>query len=86
MHSCSGAIDGADSHHFTYFSTGFVRNVKRAEIDLDIDNTGSSKKGGRQSIDLSQVKRRSTAFPEEIKGEPQVILVKGDIIQISKQR
>ena len=39
----------------------------------------------RKEVDLNEVNMVS-AIPEEVASEPQMVLVKGDVIQISSQR
>ena len=81
----------------TKTSTGFQREVKRVvdgnALDLtfnkallDQDNTQKSTTSDSDStVDLKQCVY-GERLPADLKGEPQMVLVKGDIVQISKQR
>jgi len=68
-------------------ATGFERAIKRVVIDSDIEQPAPS-----DSIEIKPVKvDLSTVcygeeLPNDLQGEPQVVLVKGDVMQISKQR
>jgi len=59
----------------TKIATGFVRDISRMEEFCDDD----------KEIDLEKVEI-SDKIPDELVGEPQMVLVEGDIIQISSQR
>ena len=65
--------------------TGFKREVQRIPVDMPIDQTESSdSSSSNQEVDLGKV-RLVPALPRELKSEPQMVLVKGDVIQISKK-
>ena len=58
-------------------ATGFKRNVQRlVETSFDGDEPKSV------SVHIKKV----NSFPKELEGEPKMVLVKNDIVQISKQR
>ncbi|KAG7341246.1 receptor family ligand binding protein [Nitzschia inconspicua] len=62
-------------------STGFVRNVMRWQEPPKKENSIISGTD-LESTDGSQ----SLEFPMELHGEPQMVLVEGDVVQVSKQR
>ena len=62
-------------------ATGFVRSVQRLVESSSLQ--GNAKPG--DATDSAQVTIGET-LPEDLKKEPQIVLVPGDVIQISKQR
>ena len=74
-------------------ATGFKRAIKRVvidsyiELDSDIEQPASSDSIEIKpvEVDLSTV-CYGEELPNDLQGEPQVVLVKGDVMQISKQR
>lgn len=67
----------------TKVQTGFQREVQRL---VDVGQQQSSRGlSDRKEVDLDEVNMVG-AIPEEVASEPQMVLVKGDIIQISSQR
>jgi len=61
----------------TKATTGFKRKVARFE---------ETKESSRSTIDRSQIHGDVRDLPFDLQGEPQMVLVTGDVIQISKQR
>lgn len=59
-------------------STGFQRHVKRVVESAQPEEAPTE-------IDLNQI-RKGDALPDDLSGEPQMVLVEGDIVQISSQR
>jgi hypothetical protein len=83
--SCSplpGYIVDFDEMIQTKVATGFERAVQRmVENDgINVDIEAQTKE-----VDLANVKV-GDALPEELRGEPQMVLVTGDVLQISTQR
>lgn len=64
----------------TKTSTGFQRAVQRV-----VNGHTDAKENDRNEIDLTSTQFGSY-LPEELHGEPQIVLVKGDVLQISTQR
>jgi ABC-type branched-subunit amino acid transport system substrate-binding protein len=62
----------------TKVATAFVRDVQRLVV-------GGTVEDEEKELDLSTVQMGS-ALPDELEEEPQMVLVEGDIVQISKQR
>ena len=60
-------------------STSFTRKVRRVVVDDD------SSAGGSTEIDLSDVEV-GDSLPMDLEGEAQIVLVKGDVVQVSKMR
>ena len=58
-------------------STGFTRKVQRVVVEEESAQP--------QQIDLSEIQFGNN-LPDDLKDEPQMILVEGDVIQISKER
>ena len=65
----------------TKTATGFQRSVQRL---VQVANT-ESVQARLDKMDLSQAKF-GDQLPPDLKGEPQMVLVKGDVLQISSQR
>jgi hypothetical protein len=65
----------------TKVTTGFTRKVQRVvQKPITQDDNDKSKE-----LDLGKV-QIGGALPDELAGEPQMVLVMGDVVQISKQR
>jgi Receptor family ligand binding region/Poly(ADP-ribose) polymerase catalytic domain/WWE domain len=62
-------------------STGFVRNVMRWE---ESSRKAVSITSGTDADSTDAL--QNTEFPIELRGEPQMVLVEGDVVQVSKQR
>jgi hypothetical protein len=63
----------------TQTATGFQRDVQR------VVECASQQDHGPKTIDLKDAQVGET-LPSDIRKEPQMVLVKGDVVQISKQR
>ena len=63
----------------TKLATGFRRNVQRLVQKVDPEEAAHHK------LDLEEA-QLGAHLPEDLGNEPQMILVVGDIVQISKQR
>ena len=81
----------------TNLATGYTREVQRLSNDDHIDSTSAtvtsataSNSSGQDSIEQFKVDlgdaKLGQPLPIELAGEPQMVLVKGDIIQLAKQR
>jgi len=72
-------------------ATGFERAVKRVVVDPSSAATvGSSFSANQPDLSKARTVDLSTArygeqLPDDIRNEPQVVLIEGDIIQVSKQ-
>lgn len=64
----------------TKVATGFKREVQRL-----VQESVSDQDNERQEIDVSEA-QIGDLLPKDLQNEPQMVLVKGDIVQISKQR
>jgi hypothetical protein len=63
----------------TKTATGFQRSVQR------LVEQHNKKDSAAKEIDISEI-QMGDVLPSEILEEPQMVMVKGDIVQISKQR
>lgn len=64
-------------------ATGFERDVQRV-VEV-VDPVPQQAPKDRKEIDLSEVEI-GNSLPDELCSEPQMVLVKGDVVQISSQR
>jgi len=65
----------------TKLATGFERDVQRVVEKVEVENDDDEQK----QVDLGQVEV-GDEVPADLAGEPLMVLVAGDVIQISKQR
>jgi len=67
-------------------STNFQREVKRVVKHLQQEQSPNNTKRAPSAIDFSSIARFAGSPPSKIAKEPQMVLVPGDIVQISKKR
>jgi hypothetical protein len=65
----------------TKVATGYERDVRRVLVKIE----AKTDKGAQKEIDLADVHVRDE-LPVDLRAEPQMVLVEGDIVQISTQR
>jgi len=66
--------------------TNFQREVKRVVKHLQQEQSPNNTKRAPSAIDFSSIARFAGSPPSKIAKEPQMVLVPGDIVQISKKR
>ena len=92
-----GYLVSFSSWEQTNLVTGYTRDVQRLTNDDHADSTSCtvasttpSTSSGQDSVDLLKDDlggaKVGQPLPVELAGEPQMVLVKGDIIQVAKQR